>query len=1174
MADELSLLFRLKGENAQLKSTIAESRAAVAQLRESFGPQLTQSVTVANKAFSDIGDNLNNFVAQRVPLVGGAIVRITEGLRNAGGESAKTEKAIKGVAKSIESIATESGKSVPQIASFLTRFTQIEGQAKRDKAAVDFFGASLGTKLIPELEKTGTALAGVAAEGTATSSAIAGMAGPIGIAVIAVAALAAGAVIAAREIFQLTKRAAEFQGRMFDLAQQTGIEVETLSALEIVAKTTGGEIGSITQAIVNFQRKLEDAQDPLSKTSEQFRKFNVDTGDTENALRQTFAALAAMPTGFAQTNAAAEFFGARGGKQVLAILKETNGDLDGAIKRFRDLGLIISDDAARAADKLNDELAILEFQLRGLTAAAAQDLIPILTDVIRDTGKVLTTIRPLVSLLGTITATALRPAAEGFKGLSIIIRTLTGDYKAFAEAVKEANEAREINPLTVPPPAPVPLPGAPTPQQSASDAVNQAEVVVAAVKRKIAEQNQALDSLFQQGRRTREQQVLETIDLNRQQLKADQDRIDALLVQKEQELKALDEAQRKRGEIVNRDTDEFRAVTAQIVKLQQERLDKENEFNVTSKALRAKAAKERADATRNQIQNETDLLLGEFDRQIKDIEAQIDRGAAAEDTGLTIIEQLEQAKIEARLEGLKRQKDIGFLTIQEQEDLNNELQKLNQERDRLGDEQLARRLQREQSAAQQTREILISNLDTLVQLEQIAGQRRIDTIQALADARVITEEEAARRILQIRLDLLDDEITATQAKLDAAKSITDKNERIRTQAELNNQIKILTEQRKTIQSEGNREIDAGRQRDLENEQRYADELKKIKARVRDIERDAAEEVIRLMIARFARRKDIIRAQRDLELQEEADRHQRATDSINEQKSEVDQEIKTLERRLERLKIGTTEEIEEHERLIESLEKLRLKRAELEAQQDAEDKRSTTRKRRVTTESDRQEDDADPLGRLELDKERLKEFVSTVEESIIPLNQILTNSFFQVAEAIGSVVEQWVLYGETGPAVMRKILAVALASIAKEAAINAIKELALGFAMLFINPADSAAHFTSAALWGSIAGGAALAGRGVAGDLFKSKGVGAGAGAGSSSSSDRGQLNPLTLARNSGVGGQPQFAPQVQPDRKIVIEIRVNDSKFGKAITGHIVEDINNAGPIREVIGGDGNLNRG
>src|SRR5687768_3352441 len=100
MATDLSLLFRLRGDNAQLKGTLADSQRAVAQLRQAFGPQLTQTVTVANNVFNNLDGSLQNFVAQRVPLVGGAIVSITDRLRGLGGQSAKADKAFSTLGRS------------------------------------------------------------------------------------------------------------------------------------------------------------------------------------------------------------------------------------------------------------------------------------------------------------------------------------------------------------------------------------------------------------------------------------------------------------------------------------------------------------------------------------------------------------------------------------------------------------------------------------------------------------------------------------------------------------------------------------------------------------------------------------------------------------------------------------------------------------------------------------------------------------------------------------------------------------------------------------------------------------------------------------------------------------------------------------------------------------------
>jgi hypothetical protein len=93
-------------------------------------------------------------------------------------------------------------------------------------------------------------------------------------------------------------------------------------------------------------------------------------------------------------------------------------------------------------------------------------------------------------------------------------------------------------------------------------------------------------------------------------------------------------------------------------------------------------------------------------------------------------------------------------------------------------------------------------------------------------------------------------------------------------------------------------------------------------------------------------------------------------------------------------------------------------------------------------------------------------------------------FGDFARGIGQMVSDWVLLGETGPDALRKMTAQILASAAQESAVLAIIETAKGFAALFLNPGEAAAHFTAAALFASVAGATAIAGRAIAGNAFK------------------------------------------------------------------------------------------
>jgi hypothetical protein len=106
---------------------------------------------------------------------------------------------------------------------------------------------------------------------------------------------------------------------------------------------------------------------------------------------------------------------------------------------------------------------------------------------------------------------------------------------------------------------------------------------------------------------------------------------------------------------------------------------------------------------------------------------------------------------------------------------------------------------------------------------------------------------------------------------------------------------------------------------------------------------------------------------------------------------------------------------------------------------------------------------------------------------------MATAFDGLGQALGSVISAWVLYGEAGQSV-RQVTAQILAGVAQQAAVKAVFELAEGFAALALaffgipNAGPSAsAHFTAAAIYGGIAGVAAIAGRGAAGNNFNQGG---------------------------------------------------------------------------------------
>lgn len=761
-------------------------------------------------------------------------------------------------------------------------------------------------------------------------SSLSSAAGPLAAVAVGLAAIGGGAVA----LFELTKGAAEFQGKMFDLSQQVGVSVETLSALEVVAKTSGASIEAIAQSLFIFQQKLADAQDPTSKEAALLKELGIETNNTEEAFRQALTVLAKMPEGFRQSNAAAELFGSRGGKQVLGVLKEMRGDLDGTIDRLRKMGVLITTEAAVAADKFNDRLAEVQFQLRGITATIGNEVMPIIVKSLESVSRLLienqkniarwtieiidagkgafvlaenvTGLIPLLQELNNLTPGRGSTLEALIRGIPVI-----GAVSTLSDIGKFSQSTPFIPPVSIPDLAtPIRPPGP------------------SGTTRKVAGRGGVRDTFLQ--------------DANREAALAERE---ALL------LNSADVAENKR------------ALDEQVRSLK--------EF--TDRAIELADARHDAAIVRiNAEQEALDQALAK--RLIKQKEFDV------QDRELTI------------------------RNTKAQQDNADEVFKLKRERDlKIAAQENAARQRDEQIAAE-------------------ADQRIIARIKERVREEVITESEGIRQIAAI--------------------------------------------------------IDDG----------------------------------------FRRRRQA--------LQEEEDAYSSSLERI--------EEINAERIRLDGQRAGAAEEASR--RIVEAIEKE--KKAEFDRQNEGA--QGATRQRKVFEESE---------SPLDFDLEKI---AKTIEKSIVPLNEILANSFLDVADAIGSVVANWVLLGETGPAVMRKILAQALAAIAAEAAINAVKQLALGFASLFFNPAESASHFTSAGLWASIAGVAAIAGRGVAGDLFKPQSHGRES---SSSSNSPQELNPLTLSRNPRSNDQPLVVHlDIKQDRHSIVDVWTDDFTTGGRTREAVLND--------------------
>lgn len=234
--------------------------------------------------------------------------------------------------------------------------------------------ASLRSSVASETVQMKTGFSGAETASTSFGSSI-------GSTALKVAGIGAVITTAVTGLFAFATKATQAAADLKDLSDQTGIQVETLSTLSNIAETTGGSIGTISNSLVIFQKNQVAAEQGNKKLSATFQALNIDTKDNEKGLRDAFAALGKMEAGSQQTALAMQLFG-RSGKEVLAIIRDTGGNLDQATEKFRGLNTLITTDMANAADEFHDQMTGAGQQAAALGRDVALGLLPILQSLV------------------------------------------------------------------------------------------------------------------------------------------------------------------------------------------------------------------------------------------------------------------------------------------------------------------------------------------------------------------------------------------------------------------------------------------------------------------------------------------------------------------------------------------------------------------------------------------------------------------------------------------------------------------------------------------------------------------------------------------------------------------------------------------------------------------------
>ncbi len=193
-----------------------------------------------------------------------------------------------------------------------------------------------------------------------------------------------GAALSVAGLMAAGKASLETADDLSKLSQKTGISVESLSLLKPIAEQAGTSMEGLANGIKKLSTAIVEAAGGSAAQVAVFNRLGVSVKDAAGQIRPTEAVLldladafAAMPDGAEKSALAVKIFG-KNGVELIPFLNQGRAGIEQLKQQFKALGLEISGDTAKAAEKFNDTLDTVKQALHGISMKVATAALPAL----------------------------------------------------------------------------------------------------------------------------------------------------------------------------------------------------------------------------------------------------------------------------------------------------------------------------------------------------------------------------------------------------------------------------------------------------------------------------------------------------------------------------------------------------------------------------------------------------------------------------------------------------------------------------------------------------------------------------------------------------------------------------------------------------------------------------
>ena len=285
----------------------------------------------------------------------------------------------------------------------------------------------------------------------------------VGLAAVGAAAAATVGALGAlgAAALSVTKDVAATGDAAAKASQQVGLSAEAYQELGHAMELSGEDIGVLRKGLLRLARNMNDVTEGVKAPREAFAQLGISVVDNAGKLRDMESILPELADKFASTAngsqkaaIAMEIFG-KSGAQMIPFLNAGSEGIAAMRQEARDLGIVISNEAAAASEKFVDTMDRLNKQTDAFKTILGVALLPIITavgegvlEVVGDLFK-MNTAQDAVARGTEWLTRGLIEALKALDTFAPVLGVIIAGFRAFANAVTIVINTFQIFPQLV-----------------------------------------------------------------------------------------------------------------------------------------------------------------------------------------------------------------------------------------------------------------------------------------------------------------------------------------------------------------------------------------------------------------------------------------------------------------------------------------------------------------------------------------------------------------------------------------------------------------------------------------------------------------------------------------------------------------------------------------------------